>query len=104
MTATRHRLGSLVPLALLADETFAIHRDREPVSLVNDSQIPVLVGRVERLPRPVSAEKITADNNPVELIPRVLSQGRIEVASSQLHEIEMESLRQFPDPLRAQVR
>src|ERR1022692_2222930 len=103
MAATRYRLGRLVAFALLADQAFAIHRNRESVRLINDSQIPVLVGRVERLPRPVSTEKVTADNDAVELVPWVLREGRIEMTGAQLHEIQMEPLRQLADPLRSQA-
>jgi hypothetical protein len=74
------------------------------VRLVHHGQIPVLVRGVECLPGPVGAQEITADHHMIVLIPGVLRQRRVELAGTQLHEVELEPLSELPDPLRPQVR
>ena len=103
VSAPGHGLGGLVPLALPADVTLAVDRQRESVRLVNHGQVPVLLRRLERLPRPGRAQEVPAHHDVIMLIPRVPGQRRIEVAGTKLHELDLEPLGQLPDPLRAQV-
>ena len=97
-------LCRLVPLALLVDVTLAVDCDGEAMGLVDDREVPVLFRCVERLAGPLGAKEVTAYHDPVELVPRVLGQRRVEVAGAELHEIELEPIGELPDPLRAEIR
>lgn len=81
----------------------AVHGDGEAVGLVDHRQVPLPLGCVEGLPRPVGAQEISAHHHPVEGVPGVVGEGRVEMRSPQLDEVEAEALRQLTDPLRTEV-
>src|SRR5450756_240306 len=103
MAAAGHCFGRLVPLALLVDVALAVNRNREPVSLVDDAEVPVSLRGVEGLPCTIGAKEVAADNNAVELVPGVLGQRGIKVRRAELDEVELKALRQFANPLGSEA-
>lgn len=103
MAVAGHRFGRLVALAAILDVAACVDREREAVGLIDHGEIPFLVRLVEGFPCSLGAQEVAADDHTVELIPRVLGETGVEVRCPELHEVELEAIRQLAHPLRPEV-
>ncbi len=79
MAPPRHYFGRLVALAAALDEPVGTNREREAVSLVDDSEVPLLLGSLQCLPGPSGPKEVSTDDDAVVGVPRVLGERCIEM-------------------------